>query len=36
MSDKDRIARVARALREADGQDPEAEITVGTDLIDEG
>lgn len=36
MSDEDRIARVARALCVADGQDPEAEITVGTDVVDEG
>lgn len=36
MSDEDRIARVARALRVADGQDPEAPITVGSDVVDEG
>jgi ribonuclease PH len=36
MSDEDRIARVARALCVADGQDPEAEITVGTDVVEEG
>ena len=33
MSDEDRIAR---ALCVADGQDPEAEITVGTDVVEEG
>ena len=36
MSDEDRIVRVARALRVADGHDPEAEITIGTDVVDEG
>ncbi len=31
MSDEDGIARVAHALCVADGNDPETEITVGTD-----
>ncbi len=33
MSDEDRIARVARALCVADGQDPKAGITIGTGLV---
>ena len=36
MSDEDRIACVARALCAADVQDPKAEITVGTDVVEEG
>ena len=36
MSDEDRIARVARALCVADGQDPEASITVGIDEVENG
>ncbi len=27
---------MARALCKADGQDPEAEITIGSDVVDEG
>ena len=36
MSDDDRIARVALALCVADGQDPEADITIGSEVVDEG
>ena len=35
MSDEDRIARVARALCVADGREPEAEMTVGMDGIED-
>lgn len=34
MSDEDGIARMARALCVADGNDPETEIMVGTDDIE--
>lgn len=34
MSDEDRIIRVARALCVADGNDPEAEIMVGLDDVE--
>ncbi len=36
MSDDDRIARVARALCAADGQDPEEVIHLGTDEVEAG
>ena len=36
MSDEDRIDRVAHALCVADGQDPEAGITIGSEVVDEG
>ncbi len=32
MSDEDRIARVALALCVADGQAPEADITIGSEV----
>ena len=32
MSDEDCIARVALALCVADGQDPEADITIGSEV----
>ena len=35
MADEDRIARVARALCAADGNDPEAMIEIGMDLVEE-
>ncbi len=35
MSDEDRIARVALALCVADGQEPEADITIGSEVVDE-
>lgn len=34
MADEERIARVARSLCVADGQNPDAEITVGTEEIE--
>ncbi len=36
VSDDDRIARVALALCVADGQDPEANITIGSEVVDVG
>ena len=36
MSDEERIARVARAMCVADGQDPEAESTVGVGEAEDG
>ena len=36
MTDEGRVARVARALCVADGQDPEAVIEVGGETIDLG
>ncbi|MGI4765495.1 MAG: hypothetical protein ACRYGP_10620 [Janthinobacterium lividum] len=36
MLDEDRIVRVARALCVLDGLDPETEITVGADVVEEG
>ena len=35
MSDEDRTIRVARALCVADGNDPEAEIMVGLDDVED-
>lgn len=35
MADEDRITRVARALCAADGNDPEAMIEIGMDLVEE-
>ncbi len=36
MADEDRIARVARALCVADGNDPEEVINLGTDEVEAG
>ena len=36
MSDEDCIARVAYALRVAAGQDPDSDITIGSEVVDEG
>jgi hypothetical protein len=36
MADEDRIARVARTLCVVDGNDPEAMIEVGMNLVEEG
>ena len=36
MADEDRIARVARALRVADGNGPEALIELGGETVDVG
>ena len=36
MADEDRIARIARALCVADGHDPEAMKSIGSEMVDLG
>lgn len=35
MADEERVARVARALCIADGNDPDAEVTIRMDLVED-